>query len=373
MLKYHLLWSFLVLSLFALLNVGCTPDSMEQNVNIDSDLRSDVIKVAFVYVGPIGDGGWSFAHDLGRQFLQRELSYVETSFVEAVPEGEGAEKVFRDLAEEGHHVIFATSFGYMDTIIDVAQDYPDTTFLHATGYKTAENVGIYDGRGYQGWYLAGVIAGHMTTSNQVGYIAPFTIPEVVRNLNAFTLGVRESNPDAVVHIEWINTWFDPPIEQKAAQNLIDLDVDVIGRESDSTAPDQLAQQKGIYAVGYNSDSRAIAPKAVLTAPIWNWGVYYVDVVEAIYEGTWQNTPYWGTMADKILSLAPFGPMVPSEVQQLVREKEDMIVNRSWDVFTGPIYDQDGTLRVPAGQQMSDKELLEFNWLVEGIIGSIPAP
>lgn len=373
MLKHDLLWSVLFLILFAWLNLACTSNPIQQQVNRGPDLRSDVIEVAFVYVGPVGDGGWSFAHDLGRQFLERELPYVETSFIEAVPEGEGAEKIFRDLAEEGNDIIFATSFGYMDTIIEVAPDYPNTTFLHATGYKTAENVGIYDGRGYQGWYLAGIIAGRMTESNQVGYIAPFTIPEVVRNLNAFTLGVRESNPDAVVHVEWINTWFDPPIEQQAAQNLIDLDVDVIARESDSTAPDQLAQQKGIYAVGYNSDSRAIAPKAVLTAPVWNWGVYYVEVVQAIYEGTWQNTPYWGSMADKILSLAPFGPMVPSEVQQLVREKEEMIINSSWDVFAGPIYDQDGKLRVPAGQEMSESELLEFNWLVEGIIGPIPAP
>lgn len=372
MLKHHVLWSLIIL-LFAGINTGCTNTSAQPKINSNPDLRSDVIKVAFVYVGPVGDGGWSFAHDLGRQYLERELPYVETSFVEAVPEGEGAESVFRDLAEQDHDIIFGTSFGYMDTIIDVAQDYPNTIFLHATGYKTADNVGIYDGRGYQGWYLAGVIAGHMSKSGQVGYIAPFAIPEVVRNLNAFTLGVRESKPDAVVHVEWINTWFDPPVEQKAAQNLIDLGVDVIGRESDSTAPDQLAQQKGIYAVGYNSDSRAVAPKAVLTAPIWNWGVYYVDVVQAIYEGRWQNKPYWGTMGDHILSLAPFGPMVPSDVQQQVGKKEEMIINGSWDVFTGPIYDQAGTLRVPAGERMSDAELLEFNWLLEGTIGSIPAP
>jgi basic membrane protein A len=318
----------------------------------------------------VGDGGWSYAHDLGRQHLERELPYVATSYVEAVAEGKDAEQVFCDLAEDGYDVIFATSFGYMDTLIEIAPDYPETIFLHATGYKTAENVGIYDGRGYQGWYLAGLVAGRMTETDVVGYIAPFAIPEVIRNLNAFTLGVREINPEATVRIEWIDTWFDPPREQAAAQSLIDLGADVIARESDSTAPDQLAQQQGVYAVGYNSDSRAVAPQAVLTAPVWHWGIYYTQVVEAIHDGTWENVAYWGSMGEGILELAPFGPMVPADVQQVVAEKEAAIVGGEWDVFTGPIYDQGNILRVPAGERMSDEALLSFDWLVWGTVGSI---
>jgi len=331
----------------------------------------DQLRVAFVYIGPVGDGGWSYAHDLGRQYLERELSYVETTFVEAVAEGADAETVLNDLAQAGNDVVFATSFNYMDAVMEVAPDYPETIFLHATGYKTAENVGVYDGRGYQGWYLAGLVAGRMTETDIVGFIAAWPIPEVIRNLNAFTLGVRETNPEAAVHIEWINTWFDPPVEQSATQSLIELGADVIARNSDSTAPEQLAQQRGVYAIGYDSDSRAVAPEAVLTAPIWNWGVYYVQVVQAIHDGTWDNTPYWGSMADGVIELAPFGPMVPADAQQIVAEKRTALVAGTWDVFTGPIYDQMGDLQVSEGKRMSDEALLSFDWLVQGAVGSIP--
>ena len=330
------------------------------------------LRVAFVYIGPVGDGGWSYAHDLGRQYLERQLPYVTTSFVEAVAEGPDAEQVFRELAGDGYDVIFATSYGYLDGVFEVAAEYPDTIFMHATGYRTAATVGVYDGRGYQGWYLSGLVAGRMTETGNVGYIAPFALPEVIRNLNAFTLGVRAVNPEAWVQVAWIDTWFDPPLEQAAAQRLIDGGVDVIARESDSTAPDQVAQQRGVYAVGYNSDSRAVAPQAVLTAPVWNWGIYYAQVVEAIHDGTWQNEPYWGSMGDGILDLAPFGPMVPADIQQVVAEKQAAIIAGQWDVFTGPLYDRNGQVRLSAGQRLSDEDLLHFDWLVQGVMDPLPA-
>jgi len=329
------------------------------------------MKVAFVYVGPVGDMGWSYAHDQGRQAMANALPYVETTYVEAVPEGPDAERVLRDLATKGHRVIFATSFGYMDSVIAVAKDFPQVIFEHCTGYQTAENVGIYDGRGYQGWYLAGIVAGKMTKNNVLGYVAPYPIPEVVRNMNAFALGARSVNPDVKVNIVWINAWFDPIKEREAAQTLIDFGADVVARESDSAEPDKLCEQEDIYAIGYNSDSSALAPKAVLTAPIWDWGVYYTQIVQDVRDGKWTNTPYWGTMADGILKLAPFGPMIPTETRQLVEAKEKEILAGTFDIFVGPINDNTGKERVAAGVTMSDPDKLSFDWLVEGIIGSIP--
>lgn len=327
-------------------------------------------KVAFVYVGPVGDLGWSYAHDQGRLYLEKTLG-VETAFSELVAEGPDAERVIRDYAQKGYNVIFATSFGYMDSVINVAKDYPNTVFLHATGYKTAENVGIYDGRGYQGWYLAGIVAGKMTKKNLLGYVAPYPIPEVVRNMNAFTLGARSVNPNVTVVPVWIFSWFDPTKEREAAQALIDQGADVVARESDSVEPDKLAEQEKIYAVGYNAISADVAPNAVLTAPIWNWGVYYVKAVEEVMNGTWTNTPIWWGLKEGLLDLAPFGKMVPADVKALVEKEKQRIVSGEFDVFVGPIKDNTGMLRVPAGVTMTDEEKLAFDWLVEGVKGTIP--
>jgi len=327
-------------------------------------------KVAFVYVGPVGDLGWSYAHDQGRLALA-ELPYVETAYSELVPEGPDAERIIRDYAQKGYNMIFATSFGYMDSVIAVAKEYPNVLFEHATGYKTADNVATYDGRGYEGWYLAGMVAGRMTKSNILGYVAPYPIPEVVRNMNAFTLGARSVNPKAEVRPVWIITWFDPIKEREAAQALIDAGADVIARESDSPEPDKAAQEAGVYAIGYNAISTDVAPKAVLTAPIWHWGVYYKQTVEAAYKGEWKTHAYWGHMADGLLDLAPFGPMVPKEVQDEVNAAKAKIISGELHPFTGPIKDNTGQLRVEAGKTMTDEELLAFNWLVEGVKGEIP--
>jgi basic membrane protein A len=328
------------------------------------------LKIAFVYVGPVGDLGWSYAHDQGRLALE-ELPYVETTYSEIVAEGPDAERVIRDYAQKGYDLIFATSFGYMDSVIAVAEEYPDAVFEHATGYKTAENVSIYDGRGYEGWYLAGITAGHMTDSNILGYVAPYPIPEVVRNMNAFALGARSVNPDAEVHPIWIFSWFNPPAEREAAQALLDIGVDVIARESDSPEPDKLAEEAGVYAVGYNAIAPDVAPNAVLTAPVWDWGVYYKETAEAAHKGEWATHAYWGHMADGIMDLAPFGDMVPQDVQDEVNAVKEQILGGELHPFTGPINDNAGELRVEEGQTMTDEELLVFDWLVEGVVGEIP--
>ncbi|MBL7182853.1 MAG: BMP family ABC transporter substrate-binding protein [Anaerolineae bacterium] len=327
-------------------------------------------KVAFVYVGPVGDLGWTYAHDQGRLYLEKELG-VETTYSELVAEGPDANRVIRDYAEKGYDVIFATSFGYMDDVIEIAAQYPDTIFEHCTGYKTAENAGIYDGRGYQGWYLAGIAAGKVTKTNVLGYIAPYPIPEVVRNMNAFTLGAQSVNPEVEVHPVWIFTWVDPVKEREAAQALLDLGCDVIARESDSTEPDKLAEENGIYAIGYNAYVPDVAPNALLTAPIWNWGVFYKKAVQAVMNDAWTSAPVWWGLAEGLLDLAPFGPAVPDDAKALIEQKKQGIIAGTFDVFVGPIKDNTGELRVPDGVTMPDEEKLAFDWLVEGVVGTIP--
>jgi basic membrane protein A and related proteins len=331
---------------------------------------AELPSAAFVYVGPTGDLGWTYAHDQGR--LALEAMGVKTAYAELVAEGPDSERVVRDFAQKGYDVIFATSFGFMDSVMAVAEDYPDTIFEHCTGYLTADNVGIYDGRGYQAWYLAGIVAGKMTENNALGYIAPYPIPEVVRNMNAFTLGARSVNPDAEVHPVWLFAWVDPPKEREAAVALAAEGVDVIARESDSTEADKLAQEKGIYVIGYNSDvARDQSPDAFLTAPIWHWDVFYTKAIQDVAAGTWTSEPVWWGMKEGILDLAPIADFVPAEVKALVEAEKARILSGEFDVFEGPINDNAGTQRVAAGETMSDEDKLSFDWLVEGVVGQIP--
>lgn len=327
-------------------------------------------KVAFIYVGPTGDMGWTYAHDQGRLYLEKQLG-VETAYSELVAEGPDATRVIRDYAQKGYNVIFATSFGYMDSVIEVAKEFPNVIFEHCTGYQTAPNAGIYDGRGYQGWYLAGITAGKMTKKNVLGYIAPYPIPEVIRNMNAFTLGARSVNPNVEVRPVWILSWVDPVKEREAAQALFDQGADVIARESDSTEPDKLAQENKIYCIGYNAYQPDVAPDALLTAPIWRWGIYYEKAVRDVMNGTWTNTPIWWGLKEGLLEMAPFGKMVPADVQALVEKEKQRIISGEFDVFVGPIKDNTGKERVAAGVTMTDEEKLAFDWLVEGVNGTIP--
>ncbi len=332
----------------------------------------EVFKVAFVYIGPPGDLGWTYEHDRGRKYLEQQLDgKVETATVENVPEGPDAARVIRQYAQQGYNMIFATSFGYMDAMLEVAQEYPDIYFEHCSGYKTAENMATYFGRMYQPRYLSGIVAGRMTKSNIIGYVAAHPIPEVIRGINAFTLGVRSVNPDAEVHVVWTNTWYDPVKEREAAVALLDEGADIIAQHQDTTEPQKAAQERGALSIGYDSDMRQFVGDTVLTGPVWNWGVYYVKTVEDALNGTWKTHQYWGGMADGVVQLADFSPKVPQEVQDEVNAAKEKIISGEWDVFCGPIIDQDGNVVVAEGECMSDGDMLNMNFFVEGVVGSIP--
>ena len=332
---------------------------------------SDKFKVGFIYSSPVGDMGWAYEHNRGRLYLVEKLPDVETVYVENVPESSDAERVLTQLAEAGCKVIFACSFGYMDFVHAVAERYPDVIFMHNTGFKTAENVGIYFGRIYQARYLTGMVAGKMTESNLVGYVAAMPIPEVVRGINAFALGVRSVNPDAVVKVVWTNTWYDPAREKDAAKSLIEAGCDIIAQHQNSPAPQQAAGEAGVYGIGYNTDMRQFAPDAVLTNPVWNWGPFYVDCVEAVRNGTWKSPyDYWGGLEDAVVDVGPYGPMVPEDIKELVIKKKSEIAQGKFKVFEGPIKDNKGVERVKPGQVMTDQELLSFDWFVEGVEGTL---
>lgn len=360
-------WVALILILtFGLMGCGGQQPAPQQPAP-----AQDKMKVAFIYIGPTGDFGFSYSHDQGRKYLEQQLDYVQTTAVESVPEGPDVARVLTELAEKGNKVIFATSFGYMDDVINVAQKYPNVVFMHCSGYKTAANAGTYFGRIYQGRYLSGIVAGKMTKSNVIGYVAAFPIPEVVRGINAFTLGVRSVNPNAVVKVTWTNDWVDSAKAKDAAKSLLEQKADVIAQHQDSPGPIQAAEEKGVYSVGYHSDMSQFAPKGYLTAPVWNWGPYYVKTVKAVKEGTWKNEQYWGSMSENIVNIGPYGPAVPEDVKKLVDAKKQEIVSGQWDVFTGPIKDQKGQVKVQAGQKMTDPEMLSFDWFVQGVEGTIP--
>ncbi len=326
------------------------------------------MKVGFVYVTPIGDAGWSYAHEKGRIEVEK-IPGITTSFVEAVPEGPDAERVILNMARKGYGMIFATSFGYMDPMLKVAKQFPDVTFMHCSGFKMSENMGTYFGRMYQARYLSGMVAGAMTESNTLGYVAAFPIPEVIRGINAFTLGAQAVNPKATVRVVWTKTWYDPAMEKEAAKSLFDVGADVIAQHQDSPGPQEAAQEKGAYSIGYNSDMAHFAPKAHLTAPIWNWAPFYVTSVENVQKGTWKSEASWPGMESGIIDLAPFGPMVPQDVQDRVMAKKAEIASGTTKVFVGPISDQKGTVRIAPGATVADAELLGMDWFVEGVVGT----
>jgi basic membrane protein A and related proteins len=333
------------------------------------------VKVGFIYVGPIGDMGWTYAHDQGRLELEKNLPNVKTTYQESVPENAAdAERAIRQMAQDGNKVIFTTSFGYMDPTINVAKDFPDTVFVHISGYKTADNVGTAFGKVEEPRYVSGWIAGKMSTAGKLGYVAAFPIPEVIRGINAFTLGVRKANPAATVNVVWTNTWFDPQAERLAAEALLDGGADVIAQHQDTAGPSQAAEARGKYAVGYDSDQTSAAPKAILTCPVWHWGGFYTDTVKAVIEGTWQTSQYWGGWKDGIVDLSPITDLVPVEIKT---EAETMIEafkkgdQTIFTIFTGPLNDQAGAEKVAASTAMTDQELLGMTWFVEGVNGELP--
>lgn len=326
------------------------------------------MKVGFVYVSPIGDAGYSYAHDVGRQAVEA-MDNVTTSYVESVPEGPDSERVILNMARKGYDVIFATSFGYMDPMLKVAKQFPKIAFLHCSGFKQSENMGNYFGRMYQARYLSGIVAGKMTKSNIIGYAAAFPIPEVIRGINAFTLGAQSVNPDATVRVVWTKTWYDPATEKEAAKSLLDVGADIIAQHQDSPGPQEAAEEKGVYSIGYNSNMAQFAPKAHLTAPVWNWGPYYTKIVDEVRKGTWKAESAWPGLAEGIVDLAPFGPMVPQDVQELVGTVKAEIVAGDKKVFVGPIKDQNGAVKIADGVAAPDGDLLGMTWFVEGVVGT----
>ncbi|AEA34199.1 BMP family ABC transporter substrate-binding protein [Hippea maritima] len=338
---------------------------------LSSQAKQDKIKAAFLYVGPHNDGGWSQAHDEGRMYLQKHLPYVITSYSESVPEGAACEKIIRDYIHKGYKVIFGTSFGFMDSMYNVAKDYPDVIFEHCSGYKTRKNMGTYFGRMYQVDYLAGLVAGMMTKTNYIGFVAPFPIPEVVREIDSFTIGVREVNPKAEVHVIWTNSWFNPVKERSAAETFIANKADIIVSGCDSPASIEAAKAAGIHAIAYDRDIHDKFPKTILTSRAWNWGVFYVKVLKEIKNGTWKSNQYWGGLETGIVKLGKFGDDVPEKVKKYVLKRAEQIKEGKFKVFSGPIYNQQGKLMVKEGQELPDKDKLSLQWFVKGVIGSIP--
>ena len=330
----------------------------------------DVYKIALVYIGPPGDLGWTYEHERGRKMVEEQFGdQVELTYIENVPEGPDAARVIRQYAQDGYDMIFATSFGYMDPMLEVAQEFPEVKFEHCSGYKTADNMSTYFGRIYQPRYLSGIVAGSMTQNNNIGYVAAFSIPEVVRGINAFTLGVRSVNPDAEVHVVWTNTWFDPVKEREAAVALLDAGSDIITQHQDTTEPQKAAQERGMLSIGYDSDMRNFVGDTVLTSPIWNWGSYYVQTVQDALDEKWETHQYWGGLKEGVVQLADFSPRVPQDIRDKVDAAKQKILGGA-DVFCGPINDQEGNEKIAAGQCMGDGDMLGMDWFVEGVIGTV---
>ena len=330
------------------------------------------LKVGFVYVGPVGDAGWTYAHDQGRKYLEAHNPNVQTAAVENVAEGADSERVFTDLARKGYGLIVGTSFGYMDAMVKVAGEFPKVAFVHISGFKRAKNLMTAFGRIEQPRYLTGLVAGVMTKTHIIGYVAAHPIPEVVRGINAFTLGVRATDPKATVHVVWSNTWYDPAQEEQAAESLLSIGADVLTQHQDSPAVVQAAAAKGKYAIGYNSDMSKFGPKAFLTAAVWNWGPMYTSIVKQVQGGSFKGDDIWWGMDKGVVDIAPLGPMVPASVRSLVMAKRQAIIAGTFNELAGPIKDQSGTVRVPAGSALSDSAQLSMNWFVQGVVGQVPS-
>jgi basic membrane protein A and related proteins len=329
------------------------------------------IKVGFIYVGPKNDGGWSQRHDVARQELEAALGdKVETTFVESVSEGPDAERVIEQLARSGHDLIFTTSFGFMNPTAKVAERYPDVKFEHATGFKTSDNLAVYNARFYEGRYVIGQIAARMSKTGTAGYIGSFPIPEVVMGINAFVQGARSINPDFKVRVVWVNSWHDPGKEADASKALLDQGVDVIAQHTDSPAPLQIAEERGAYAFGQASDMIEFAPKAQLTAIVDNWGPYYLERAQAVLDGTWKSDNVWHGLKEGMVQMAPYTNM-PDDVKAMAEETERRIASGELHPFKGPIRKQDGTEVIGEGETISDQDLLGMNYYVEGVEGELP--
>lgn len=329
-------------------------------------------KVGFVYVGPIGDHGWSYQHDQGRLAVEQYFgNNVETTYVENVPEGADAERVIRNLAKAGNKLIFTTSFGFMNPTAKVAKIFPKVTFEHATGYKRTKNMGTYVSKTFEGRAIAGHVAAKMTKTGKIGYIASFPIPEVIRDINAVKLAMSKVNPDYELKILWVSSWFDPAKEADAANVMIDQGVDVILQHTDSPAAMKIADKRGVYAVGQASDMSAFGPKAHLLSVVDSWDHYYIKTTQEVMAGNWKSKDYWGGMKEDDIQIASFNKVIPEDVLAEAKAMIAGTIDGSFHAFAGPIKNQKGELKVKAGEVLSDADIAGMNWYVEGIVGSIP--
>jgi simple sugar transport system substrate-binding protein len=334
--------------------------------------KTEPLKVAFALNGPIGEAGWSFAHNLAIKEMEKTFGdKIKVTWVENVPEGADSERVFRDFASQGNKLIFGTSFGYMEPMLKVAKEFPDVKFEHATGYKTAPNLAQYNVRNYEMAYVAGMIAGVTTKTNKLGVVASFPIPEVIRNINAYTLGAQSTNPKISTRVVWVSTWFDPAKERDASATMIGQGVDVMYQATDSVATVQLAEEKGVYAFGMDSDMSKWGPKAHLGSAVINWAPYYKQSIQATLDGKWTNGSNWWGAKEGLTDLVSINPSVSEDMKKKAAEKKAAIAAGTFHAFTGPIMDASGKEVVPAGQTASDELLHGMKFYVKGVQGSIP--
>jgi basic membrane protein A and related proteins len=335
--------------------------------------KAEPLMIGFAYVGPVGDGGWTFAHDNGRKAIEKEFGdKVKTSFVEKVPESADAERVFRDMAGQGNKLIFGTTFGYMEPMLKVAADNKGVKFEHATGYKQAENMRTYDSRTYEGAYMAGIIAGKMTKSNTLGVVGSIPIPEVIRNINSFTMGAQSVNPKIKTKVVWVNEWFNPPKETEAATSLINAGADVLFQNTDSPAVLKTAQDKGKRAFGWDSDMTAYGPKAHLASAIINWGPYYVKATRDALEGKWAgNTGVWWGVKEGAIDIVSIAEDVPADIKAKVEEVKKGLAAGSFAIWKGPIMDNAGKELLKKDEIADDKFLGGVNFYVKGVEGKVP--
>ncbi|MDK2778040.1 MAG: BMP family ABC transporter substrate-binding protein [Pseudomonadota bacterium] len=335
-------------------------------------VAEDPTKVGFVYIGPVGDYGWTYEHDRARKKVDEYFGDdVETTYVEKVPEGADAERVIRQLAQSGNDIIFTTSFGYMNPTEKVAKRFPKVIFEHATGYKRGKNLSTYVLRTYEGRYVSGIAAGMMTKTNTIGYIASFPIPEVIRDIDAVYMAAKSVNPDVKMKIMWVSTWYDPVKESEAANALIDQGVDVLLQHTDSPAPLMAAEKRGVKGIGQASDMSKFAPNAHMFSIQDDWSPHYIDVIKQYKAGTWKPQDFWGGFAEDMLVVASVNDNLPADVKAKVAEAEAAIKSGKFHPFTGPIKDNQGNVVVPAGHTLTDEELAGVNWYVEGIDATIP--
>jgi simple sugar transport system substrate-binding protein len=354
--------------------VGCgKKEEPKQAEAPKAEMKAEPLKIAFAYVGPVGDGGWTFAHDNARKALEKEFGdKIQTSFVENVPESADAERVIRDMVGQGNKLVFGTTFGYMEPMLKVAADHKDVKFEHATGYKQADNMRTYDSRTYEGAYMAGVIAGKMTKSNTLGVVASIPIPEVIRNINSFTLGAQSSNPKVKTKVVWVNEWFNPPKETEAATSLINGGADILFQNTDSPAVLKTAQDKGKRAFGWDSDMTAYGPKAHLASAVINWTPYYIKATREALEGKWTGGGHtWSGVKDGAIDIVSIADDVPADTKAKVDEVKKGLKDGSFAIWKGPLADNTGKEVLKKDEVADDKFLSGINFYVKGVEGKVP--